>query len=1020
MKKRVSAILLALCLALTLLPTAAFAEGESFTPTYPDKITAESFGDSNPVYWSAGSNTGYAATLTAALTAAYKANSTGSNDITIWCKEDADVGTMTHAHVADSITIYGNNAYISGGECDLEVDTYKYSRETGVQAADGVSLDKNITINAVNLKNLGVWGQRNTEYTVTINLVNCDGTAGSAQRVYLSGAHGTNNITLTDCDFTSGTPCTVYSNAAGTISVKNCTFNGVQEPINIKHKGSGDTTVTVENCDFTSCGSTGDDAKYAAPIRLVEESSGSLTASVEDCSFSGTVGNNGDILVGDGRTGETFKAVGLTVIDTAAEVQVQQPGYYTGSGTDTDANKVIKTETPSTGTFVIDTDKDIFNVAEVNGTGYDTLAAAIAAAGNGDTVKLLRDVELSTTIFLEKSLTLELNGHTISAADSWARGDADTKYGGKTDAMFVVVSGATLTINDNSANKDGTITAATAGKDACYAAIKLTATNESVNTGTESLVVNSGNIVGNYYGVCGNGGRSDSQIIINDGTIKGTVVDDSTSIYHAQGGKLIINGGVLEGATGLYVKSGTVTISGGTIIGNGNKEAFKHSDNGFGNTGDALVVEACGYTYGNPVVSVIGGTFISENAEAVAYYKYNENKLENKKFISGGSFSTDPSAYAADGFAGYQNPDGTYGIVKATEDEITRSATVNIVVKPADASIVLAKDGDVIGTVAGEYKLPGGLYTLTVTKRGYYPERKFIFVEGENQTVYVALERISTGSGTASAATYSIKTAAAANGDVTASAKSAAKGTVVTITVAADKGYTLETLTVTDQKGNEIALTDKGNGVYTFTMPASNVTVAATFMEDNTILNFYVDVPASAYYYNEVLWAVQNGITSDINGEFFGPNKDCTRAELAAFIYRYVQSRGGGFTGLWMFQLPFSDVPEWCYEQAAWCYMNEIVKGYDNGLFGSDDPITREQVATILYRLVRAMGKDTTQGGMAIREFKDYESISDFAMEAMEWAVNTGVLQGYDGNLMPKEHCSHAQIVLMLYRLLSE
>ena len=123
-----------------------------------------------PVYWAAGTQSGYEATLAEALTAAYKAN---VGDITIICRPGADVGEMTHGHVADNLTIYGNDAYISAGECDLEVDTFKFDRNTGKQATDGVTLDKDITITAYELDNLGVWGQRNTNNTVNVNLTDC-------------------------------------------------------------------------------------------------------------------------------------------------------------------------------------------------------------------------------------------------------------------------------------------------------------------------------------------------------------------------------------------------------------------------------------------------------------------------------------------------------------------------------------------------------------------------------------------------------------------------------------------------------------------------------------------------------------------------------------------------------------------------------------------------------------------------------------------------------------------------------
>ena len=282
------------------------------------------------VYWAAGTQSGYEATLAAALTAAYKAN---AGDIKIICRPGADVGTMTHGHVADNLTIYGNKAYISGGECDLEVDTYKFSRTTGAQAADGEDLGKDITITAYELDNLGVWGQRNTGYTVNVNLTDCDTVQGiTVQRVYISGTTGVNNITLSGCDF--GTKATsVYSNADGDINITNCSFTGAQVPVNFNHKTGGNQTVTVSNSTFTTCGSDGDWKQFAAPVRFVNSGSGSQTASVNACTFADTVGSNGDILIGDGRANKTSNDVNLTVTNTAATVMAQKPGYYKDDGT---------------------------------------------------------------------------------------------------------------------------------------------------------------------------------------------------------------------------------------------------------------------------------------------------------------------------------------------------------------------------------------------------------------------------------------------------------------------------------------------------------------------------------------------------------------------------------------------------------------------------------------------------------------------------------------------------------------
>lgn len=297
------------------------------------------------VYWAAGEQSGYAATLVDALTEAYKAN---AGDITIICRPGADVGKMTHGHVADNLTIYGNNAYISAGECDLEVDTFMYSRETGKQVTEnGEYLGKDITITAYELDNLGVWGQRNTNNTVNVNLTDCDTVHGiTVQRVYISGTTGVNNITLSGCNF--GTEATsVYSNADGEINITNCSFTGAQVPVNFNHKTDGEQTLRVSNCEFNACGDAGEWKQFAAPVRFVNSGSGKQSATVDTCTFADTVGLNGDILIGDGRLNQQSNNVSLTVTNTEATVMAQKPGYYTSDGTTDDTLKGEKKLTAS-------------------------------------------------------------------------------------------------------------------------------------------------------------------------------------------------------------------------------------------------------------------------------------------------------------------------------------------------------------------------------------------------------------------------------------------------------------------------------------------------------------------------------------------------------------------------------------------------------------------------------------------------------------------------------------------------
>ena len=333
--KKLLSLALALLLLAVMLPVVSMA----------DEIPWE---ESKNVYWQAGDTSGQTATLAEALKAAYMAN---KGDITITCRPDSDVGSLTHGHVADNITIIGNGAYISGGECDLEVDTYQFNRATGVQDENnGVYLEKNITITASNLYNLGVWGERHTNYTVNINLTNCDGKAPvNLQRVYISGTAGVNNITVTGCNFLTKATA-LYSNADGTVVIDNCTFNDGQVPVNFNHKADGKQTVTVKNSTFTNCGDAGEWSAFAAPVRFVNSGTGSLDATIENNTFTGTVGNNGDILLGDYREGETSNDFTATI---------------TPNGTTKVRNSGITDEpTPITGKVTADAKGNITRVKE--------------------------------------------------------------------------------------------------------------------------------------------------------------------------------------------------------------------------------------------------------------------------------------------------------------------------------------------------------------------------------------------------------------------------------------------------------------------------------------------------------------------------------------------------------------------------------------------------------------------------------------------------------------------------------
>ena len=248
------------------------------------------------------------------------------------------------------------------------------------------------------------------------------------------------------------------------------------------------------------------------------------------------------------------------------------------------------------------------------------------------------------------------------------------------------------------------------------------------------------------------------------------------------------------------------------------------------------------------------------------------------------------------------------------------------------------------------------------------------------------------------------------NGSVTVSPKNASAGSTVTITVKPDSGYVLETISVTDKNGNDLKLTDKGNGKYTFTMPGSKVEVKATFTEDNSVLNFFYDVSNDAYYYEAVKWAVENGITGGVGSSLFAPNQPCTRAQIVTFLWRAAGSPVVNYL------MPFTDVDEGAYyaEAVRWAASCGIVTGLTETTFGTDSVCTRAQAAAMIYRCAQAQGKGFTGAWMFHLPFTD---VPEWAYESVAWCYMNGVTTGVsETSFAPGNDCTRAQIVTFLWR----
>ena len=653
------------------------------------------------------------------------------------------------------------------------------------------------------------------------------------------------------------------------------------------------------------------------------------------------------------------------------------------------------------------------SAAVVNGVGYTTLAAAINAAGNDDTVTLLKDVTVIKPIEVTKSMTLDLNGHVLTAATASDRSESKDE---KNSAIWVTAKNVNLTINgmkmgdthntewetkvwgfvdlrEGSAGSTVTINGGSYTGSTCasdnyhYTALftvgsesKLVLNNVSAETdervvkasGCGEVIVSGGtyNITGinaflgaafetktasftdmkltAKYGGCvqvgSNATLENCEIKVTDiRTGDGTYLNCAVAVQY--GGTATVKSGTYTAPYAAYVynSGGTINIENGTFTG---------------------VVRADATTDTTAVINIKNGSFNGEiqkgggpGSETIS--------------ITGGTFSSDPSVHVVG--------NGNTNIVKRAGSEGAYTYTV------------LAKSG-----------LTSGVY---LTNPSGALASNYYVSSTANGVWTVSYSAPSSGGGSSSSSRrYDVSAPSVKHGDVTVSPKNASKGDTVTITVKPDSGYQLDDLTVTDKNGKELKLTDKGNGKYIFTMPASKVEINATFVKEVETSPFS-DVSTSAYYYEAVKWAQEKGITGGIGNGLFGPNQPCTRAQIVTFLWRAAGSPVVNYA------MNMTDVAEDAYyaEAVRWALSEGITTGTGDGKFSPDATCTRAQSVTFLFR---AIGKLVDSKA----EFSDVLTDSYYA-NAVAWAVENGVTNGIgDGLFGPDNSCTRAQIVTFLFR----
>ena len=657
-------------------------------------------------------------------------------------------------------------------------------------------------------------------------------------------------------------------------------------------------------------------------------------------------------------------------------------------------------------------------VAMIGSKEYTTLPDAITAADENATVTLLKDVTVIKPIEVTKSMTLDLNGHVLTATTASDRSESKDE---KNSAIWVTAKNVNLTINGMTAGSGMKMgyTHNTEWKTKVWGFVDL-----REGSAGSTVTINGGSYTGStcasdsyHYTALFTVG-SESKLVLNN-----VSAETDERVVKASGcGEVIVSGGTYN-ITGINAFLGAafetktasftdmkLTAKYGGCVQVGSNATLENCEIKVTDirTGDGTYLNcAVAVQYGG-TATVKSGTYTAPYA-AYVYNSGGTINIENGTFtgvvradattdttavinIKNGSFNGEIQKGGGPGSETISITGGTFSFDPSTK---VKNNGTDYIVKRAGS------EGAYTYTVLAKSGLTSGVY---LTDPSGALASNYYVSSTANGVWTVSYSAPSSGGGSSSSSRrYDVSAPSVKHGDVTVSPKSASKGDTVTITVKPDSGYELDTLTVKDASGSKIKVKDKGDGKFTFTMPASKVTVSAEFAEIETL--DFADVPTDAYYYEAVKWAAKKGITGGIGNGLFGPNQPCTRAQIVTFLWRAAGSPEPKAMS------SFADVSTDAYyaKAVAWAVENGITTGTGDGKFSPDATCTRAQSVTFLFR---AIGKLVDSKA----EFSDVLADSYYA-NAVDWAVENGVTNGIgDGLFGPDNSCTRAQIVTFLYR----
>ena len=907
--------------------------------------------------------------------------------------------TFSDVDLSDTST----KLYVNGG---VHGNGKEGSRNISAGTMETNAVANNVVIRATNSKFylLGVGGSGSTKVVNgSVELEGC-----SVDSLFLSGINGevvSSTLVMRNCDIDSFAATNRGFVGTASVSAASCTIenlefgatNGCFSSDSGTSDGSGitgsstwsfDNATTVTKAVLTPLikkGGDGASPTYTMTTQgtTIEKDGNSLSVQIEEfkpsvnpsvvlpSAQSVTVPENNELNLKNVRltveSGQMLDNMGSIVMDENSVVSISSGAKFGDAGTVIGGELTIEEGATK-----------IEYAARTGSVGYDTLQAAIDAAANGGTVTLLKNVNENVTVGEDDNIVLDLNGFKLT-------NDASS------NTEHTITNRGLLAIADGSQAKTGVVDNVSHAKAALWndpgaEATLFGGTYTRSKENGQSATDSEGN---SYYNLVNHGTMTINEgvTVAQDGAFSSMVENgwyngkDNTNNVRSV---MTINGGTFTGGLNTIKNDdwGVLTINGGTFenvaqacVLNWNETTI--NDGSFQSDKDVILngsVSGNEQTMDKGILTISGGTFVAGDGEVIE--RMSESSDAETRTIQGGTFNKTPIS------------------------------------SMADKDYVVRVDGEDSFTVMRKGSLGPGTYQTIeddeLTADDFQPGLS-VTVDGNGNFVATRPYVPPAPSG------ERVTVAEADGGSVSVDPERADEGEVVTITATPDEGQEVRTVQVTGEDGGSVDVRAGEDGTWEFEMPDGAVTVTVTFGCDGGALcptHGFADVDQSAWYHDAVDWAVESGVLNGYGdgGELLGPVATITRAEMAQVLWNRAgrPEAEADLSGL-------SDVDAeggWYAPAVAWCVSEGVFSGYGD-TFGTERVISREEAATVLWR---ASGEPGPEGDLS--GYADAGSVSEYATDAMAWAVSEGVLEGKGGvSLDPQGGCTRGEVAAMLMRM---